>query len=297
MASDMASAAAATSTPDLSWSEVKLSTRDFNQLSTFIEKEVGIQLPPTKHVMVESRLRKRLRALGLSNFPAYMARVFGPSRDEGELIHLVDAVTTNKTDFFREPHHFTYLAREALPALLAEGDSHATHPLTVWSAASSTGEEPFTLAMVLSEFAESHALNWQIVATDISTAVLDRARRAIYTDSCAEAIPGLLKRKYLLRSRDRAQGLVRIHPRLRQKVTFQRLNLLSRQYNVPRPIDVIFCRNVFIYFNRATQAQILLRFVDALRPGGFVFLGHSETTNGLAVPLVQIAPTIYQKAR
>jgi len=290
----MAGTAAATSTPDLTWSEVKLSTRDFKQLSTFIEKEVGIQLPPTKHVMVESRLRKRLRALGLSNFPAYMARVFGPSPDEGELIHLIDAVTTNKTDFFREPHHFTYLAREALPELL---DDHSTRPIMVWSAASSTGEEAFTLAMVLSEFAESHALNWQIIATDISTAVLDRARRAIYTDSCAAAIPGVLMRKYLLRSSDRAQGLVRIHPRLRQKVTFQRLNLLSRQYNVPRPIDVIFCRNVFIYFNRATQAQILLRFVDALRPGGFVFLGHSETTNGLAVPLVQIAPTIYQKAR
>ena len=293
----MASAEAATSAPDLAWSEVKLSTRDFKQLSAFIEKEVGIQLPPTKQVMVESRLRKRLRALGLSDFPSYMARVFGPSRDEGEIIHLIDAVTTNKTDFFREPHHFTYLAREALPELLAEGDGRSTHPLTVWSAASSTGEEPYTLAMVLSELAESQALNWQILATDISTAVLERARRAIYTDACAAAIPGVLKHKYLLRSRDRAQGLVRIHPRLRQRVTFQRLNLLSRHYNLPRPIDVIFCRNVFIYFNRATQAQILMRFVEALRPGGFVFLGHSETTNGLSVPLVQIAPTIYQKAK
>jgi chemotaxis protein methyltransferase CheR len=291
----MASAEVATSAPDLTWSEVKLSNHDFNQLSTFIEKEVGIQLPPSKHVMVESRLRKRLRALGLSNFPAYMARVFGATPDEGERIHLIDALTTNKTDFFREPHHFTYLAQEALPALLAEGDGRSTRPLTVWSAASSTGEEPFTLAMVLSEFAESQALNWQILATDISTAVLDRARRAIYTDSCAAAIPGVLKHKYLLRSRDRAQGLVRIHPRLRQKVTFQRLNLLSRHYTIPRPIDVIFCRNVFIYFNRATQAQILLRFADALRPGGFVFLGHSETTNGLTVPLVQVAPTVYRK--
>jgi len=293
----MASAETATSAPDLSWSEVKLATRDFKQVSAFIEKEVGIQLPATKHVMVESRLRKRLRALGLSDFSAYMARVFGPSRDEGEIIHLIDAVTTNKTDFFREPHHFTYLAREAVPELLAEADNRCTRPLTVWCAASSTGEEPYTLAMVLSELAEAHALNWQILATDISTAVLERARRAIYTETCAAVIPSALKHKYLLRSRDRAQGLVRIHPRLRQKVTFQRLNLLSRRYSLPGPIDVIFCRNVFIYFNRATQAQILLRFVEALRPGGFVFLGHSETTNGLSVPLVQIAPTIYQKAR
>ena len=291
----MASGEPTTSAADLTWSEVRLSTRDFKQLSTFIEKEVGIQLPSTKQVMVESRLRKRLRALGLSDFPAYMGRVFGPDRDAGELIHLIDAVTTNKTDFFREPHHFTYLAQEALPELLAEGGSSSSRPFTVWSAASSTGEEPFTLAMVLSEFAETQVFNWQIVATDISTAVLDRARRAIYTDSCAAAIPRPLRHKYLLRSRDRAQGLVRIHPRLRQRVTFQRLNLLSRQYNIPRPIDVIFCRNVFIYFNRATQAQILVRFAEALRPGGYVFLGHSETINGLTVPLVQIAPTIYRK--
>jgi len=288
----MESAEAVTSPSNLAWSEVKLATRDFKQLSAFIEKEVGIQLPPTKHVMVEARLRKRLRALGLSDFSTYMARVFGPNRDESEIVHLIDAVTTNKTDFFREPHHFTYLAREALPALIAGCDGR---PLTVWCAASSTGEEPYTLAMVLSEFAATHALKWQILATDISTAVLERARRAIYTDACAATIPGVLKFKYLMRSRDRAQGLVRIHPRLRQKVTFQRLNLLSRHYNIPHPLDIIFCRNVFIYFNRATQTQILLRFVEALRPGGFVFLGHSETINGLSVPLVQIAPTIYRK--
>lgn len=276
--------------------EVSLGQHDFARLSSFIEKEVGIQLPASKRIMVEARIRKRLRALGLGDFHAYMARVFGPSRDEDEIIHLIDAVTTNKTDFFREPHHFVYLTAEALPELLAARDSRST-PVTVWSAASSTGEEPYTLAMVLSEFAESHALNWQILATDISTAVLDRARRAIYTKESAAAIPGALKYKYLLRSRDRAQGLVRIHPRLRQKVSFQRLNLLSRHYNLPRPIDVIFCRNVFIYFNRATQLQILLRFVDSLRPGGLVFLGHSESINGLSVPLVQIAPTIYRKER
>ncbi len=279
------------------WSEGQLATRDFAQLSAFIEKEVGIQLPPTKRVMLEARLRKRLRALGLSDYHEYVTRVFGPSRDEGEIVHLIDVVTTNKTDFFREPHHFTYLADEALPELLALGVNHPSRPLTVWSAASSTGEEPYTLAMVLSEFAESRVMSWQILATDISTSVLDRARRAIYTEACAATIPGALKYKYLLRSRDREQGLVRISPRLRQKVTFQRLNLLSRSYNLPRPIDVIFCRNVFIYFNRATQAQILLRFTALLRPGGFVFLGHSETINGLSVPLVQIAPTIYQKAR
>jgi chemotaxis protein methyltransferase CheR len=279
------------------WNDVTLDTHDFTFLSAFIEKEVGIQLPPSKRVMVEARVRKRLRALGIPNFHAYVTRVFGRPPDVGEIVHLIDAVTTNKTDFFREPHHFDYLAAEALPEVLAARDNRTTQPLIVWSAASSTGEEPYTLAMVLSEFAASRVLKWQILATDISTVVLDRARRAIYTNEAAAAIPNPLKYKYLLRSRDRAQGLVRIHPRLRHKVSFQRLNLLSHSYNIPHPIDIIFCRNVFIYFNRATQLQILLRFVESLRPGGFVFLGHSETINGLSVPLVQIAPTIYRKER
>jgi chemotaxis protein methyltransferase CheR len=280
---------------DIQWNDVTLSPRDFHLLSSFIQREVGIQLPPAKRVLLESRLRKRLRALGLAKFRDYTDRVFGPDRDEGELIHLIDAVTTNKTDFFREPHHFDYLARVAIPALLEDATRESARPLRVWSAASSTGEEPYTLAMVLSECAERRPMGWHVIATDISTAVLERAQRAIYSEAVAEPIPATLKFKYLLRSRDREKALVRIVPGLRQKVTFQRLNLLSRHYSIPGPVDVIFCRNVFIYFDRKTQEQILFRFFDLLRPGGFVFLGHSETTNGLSVPLVQIAPTVYRK--
>jgi chemotaxis protein methyltransferase CheR len=273
--------------------DATLNSADFTRLSAFIEKETGIQLPPSKRVMLESRLRKRVRALGLRGLSEYARMVLGPDRDEGEIVHLIDAVTTNKTDFFREPAHFSYLVRQALPGILGHGIQ--TRPLTVWSAASSTGEEPYTLAMVLADYAEKHPLNWQIVATDISTRVLESARRAIYSAAGAAPIPTSLKLKYLLRSRNRELDLVRIVPRLRQRVTFQRLNLLSRQYDVPRPIDVIFCRNVFIYFNRQTQRQILGRFVECLSPGGYVFLGHSETTNGFSIPLAPVAPTIYRK--
>jgi len=277
--------------------DVRLAPRDFKLLANFIEREVGIQVPPAKHTLVESRLRKRLRALGMSKFHEYTEYVFGPQRDEAEIIHLIDAITTNKTDFFREPHHFEYLVQTVLPALLADEDAGATRPLTVWSAASSTGEEPYTLAMLLNEFAERRPMRWQVIATDISTAVLERGKRAIYSEAVAAPIPPALKHKYLLRSRDREKALVRIVPGLRRRVTFQRLNLLSSRYDVPGPIDVIFCRNVFIYFNRKTQEEILRRFVDLLRPGGFVFLGHSETTNGLSVPLIQIIPTVYRKGR
>ncbi len=292
----MASETSARSLSDLSWTEVRLGSRDFTVLSAFIQKEVGIQVPPAKRVMLESRLRRRLRALGLKDFHTYTARVLGPQRDEEEIINLIDAVTTNKTDFFREPHHFAYLEQHVLPQLVDMGIGATTQPLTVWSAASSTGEEPYTLAMVLSEFSEAHGIDWRIIATDICTAVLARARRAIYGQEAVAPVPSALKARYLLRSRDRSQGLVRVVPGLRRKVTFQRLNLLDHHYDIPRPIDVIFCRNVFIYFNRATQEQILLRFVDCLRPGGFVFLGHSETVTGLSVPLAQIAPTIYRKS-
>jgi chemotaxis protein methyltransferase CheR len=292
----MVDARADTSTCCFKENESKLNTHDFIRLSTFIQNEVGIQIPPTKRVMLESRLRKRLRALGLSDFHTYISRVFGPEHnDANELIHLIDVVTTNKTDFFRESAHFDYLTREALPLLLSENSGNFSRPLTVWCAASSTGEEPYTLSMVLSEFAEARPFRWRILATDISTAVLAHAARAIYSETSAAPIPQALKRKYLLRSRDRQQELVRVSPRLRQKVTFQRLNLLSHNYDIPRPIDIIFCRNVFIYFNRATQEQILLRFESFLRQGGLLFLGHSETINGLSVPLVQIAPTIYRK--
>lgn len=279
---------------DLDWQKVRLSTGDFKRIRELIETQVGIQTPPSKRVMVETRLRRRLRALGLTSFTDYTNRIFGPQGDNEEIVHLIDALTTNKTDFFREPAHFDYLTREALPTLRDEWEGAAAFRL--WSAASSTGEEPYTLAMVLAEFAEEHAgFRWQIVASDVSTDVLVRARRAIYADSLTEPIPPTLKYKYLLRSRDREKALVRVVPSLRQKVTFQHVNLLASRYDIPKPVDVIFCRNVFIYFNRQTQAQILRRFWDYLRPGGYVFLGHSETINGLSVPLVQVAPTIYRK--
>jgi chemotaxis protein methyltransferase CheR len=276
------------------WSEARLERHDFALLSEFIRNEVGIQLTPAKQVMLEGRLRKRLRALGLNDFSQYVARVIGPHRDEGEIIQLIDAVTTNKTDFFREPQHFTYLTEEILAERSRRGTSPSS-PFVVWSAASSTGEEPYTLAIVLSEYAERQPLNWRLLATDISTAVLTRAARAVYAESSIAPVPDALKKKYFLRSRERDQPLVRAKPVLRQSVTFKRLNLLDRHYDVPRPLDVIFCRNVFIYFDRPTQERILRRFLDCLRPEGYIILGHSETINGLSLPMAQVAPTIYRK--
>jgi chemotaxis protein methyltransferase CheR len=280
------------------WTEGSLSAKQFAALSSLIHQVVGIQLPPAKKVMLESRLRKRLRSLGLTSYTEYCDYVFGQGPAGPEMIQLIDVVTTNKTDFFREPQHFDYLVKVALPALAREQGAGTSRPLMVWSAGCSTGEEPYTLAMVLAEYAEAHAgFSSTILATDICTEVLEHAKRAIYRADLIHPIPPLWRRKYLLSSKDRQQGLVRIVPRLRQQVRFRRLNFLEGDFGMRESMDVIFCRNVFIYFDRPTQEAILNRFTEHLSPRGFVFLGHSESINGLDVPLKQEAPTIFRKSK
>ena len=167
--------------------------------------------------------------------------------------------------------------------------------MTVWSAGCSTGEEPYTLAIVLGEFAEkTPGFRYRILGTDISGRVLEKAKLGVYDLDRAAPIPFDLKRKYLLRGRDKKQGVVRIVPGLRALVQFRSLNFLDREYGIHEPIDIIFCRNVIIYFDKATQERIINRFCHHLAPGGYLFLGHSETLFGLDVPLVQEAPTIYR---
>ncbi|MBE0617407.1 MAG: methyltransferase domain-containing protein, partial [Proteobacteria bacterium] len=203
---------------------------------------------------------------------------------------------TNKTDFFREPQHFEYLVRAALPELVRTG-AGLRRPVAVWSAGCSTGEEPYTLAMVLAEVAESlPGVRYLILATDISTAVLHKAQQAVYEEERILPVAAPLRKKYLLRSRDRTRSLVRVAPELRQHVRFRMLNFMDGSFGLRESMDVIFCRNVMIYFDRETQEALLNRFCRHLAPGGYVFLGHSETINGLQVPLTQVAPTIYRSA-
>jgi chemotaxis protein methyltransferase CheR len=257
----------------------------------FIEAHCGIRMPPGKRVMLESRLRRRLRRLQLQDFGEYCDLVLGG--DQAELEAMVDEVTTNKTDFFREPRHFDYLASSVIPALTR---ARLPDGLRVWSAACSTGEEPWTLAMVLSELVErTPGLRFSILATDICSTVLEEAERATYDEARITPIPMPLRKKYLLRRQDGGPQ-VRFTPALRQRVRFARVNLLERDLQRFGPMEVIFCRNVFIYFERDVQRAILLHFLRSLVPGGHVFLGHAESINGLDVPLTQVAPTVYRKA-
>jgi chemotaxis protein methyltransferase CheR len=270
---------------------------EFSRFSEFIIGQCGIKMPPSKKIMLEARLQKRLRALNIPTFKEYFAFIHGED-GRGELVHMLDAVTTNKTDFFREPVHFQYLAKTILPEVLSEqeGSKRRERPLFLWSAGCSTGEEPYTLAMVLSEFAHQHpALRFSIIATDISTKVLDCARAGIYDEDRIAAVPGALKQRYVLRSKDRERNLVRITPELRAAVQFKRLNLMEESFSFSEPLDVIFCRNVIIYFDRSTQERLISRFCRVLRPDGYLFLGHSESVHGFDLPLRRITSTVYRK--
>jgi chemotaxis protein methyltransferase CheR len=280
--------------PGSSWSDgPSLTASQFARLAAFIEKHFGIRMPPAKKVLLERRLHRRLTALGLDDFGTYCARVLGG--DEQEIVLMVDAVTTNKTDFFREPQHFEFLANTAVPALIAATPRGASAEVRAWSAACSSGEEPYTLAMVLAELEEGNpGLRWRIEATDISTQILRQARNATYRAISVDPVPMALRQKYLLRRSDGSPE-VRIGPELRQRVHFGRLNLLDASYRWPEPFEVIFCRNALIYFERAVQEAIVQRLARALAPGGYLFLGHSESIHGMDVHLEQEQPTVYRK--
>ncbi len=274
-----------------------MADRDFARLSEFIHAAFGIKLPRAKKTMLEGRLRKRLRTLGMKSFKEYCDFLFAPGGMETECIQMVDLVTTNKTDFFRESAHFDHLTNRVLPELVDVYGLGSRTRLNVWSAGCSTGEEPYTLAIVLNEYAEKdHRFHdYSILATDISTRVLDKARKGIYEHDRIQPVPMYLRRKYLLRSKDRSKDLVRIAPELRARISFHRLNFMDDDYGILEPMSIIFCRNVLIYFDRPTQQRVIGRFCRNLIPGGYLFTGHSETLHGMDLPLTAIATTVYKR--
>jgi chemotaxis protein methyltransferase CheR len=270
-----------------------MSKREFESFGRFIQSEFGIKMPPGKKTMLESRLAKRLRSLGMRSYKEYKEYLFSLKGLEIEMPHLIDAVTTNKTEFFREAKHFEILSGEILPAWYAE--HRGRKPFTVWSAGCSTGEEPYTLAMVLCEFQEAHPdFRFQVLGTDISQEVLQRAKRAVYPEERSRGIPEELRRKYVLRSKDRSKGLIRIAPELRSLVAFRELNLMG-ELGFRERFEAIFCRNVIIYFERPIQESLFGKITACLTQGGHLFIGHSETLNGMDVPLRQVRPTVYTK--
>jgi len=223
----------------------------------------------------------------------YCEYLFSPQGMNDELPNLVDVVTTNTTDFFREPKHFEMLSGKVLPELYARRNSSSN--INIWSAGCSSGEEPYTLSMVLSEFGRLNpGFTFSILATDISTQVLRMAVRATYPETKIGPIPTECRKRYLLRSKDRAKKVVRIAPDARSHVRFRRLNFME-EFTFNGQLDVIFCRNVVIYFDRETQETLFSRFCRKLAPGGYLFIGHSESLAGMDLPLEVVAPTVYRR--
>jgi chemotaxis protein methyltransferase CheR len=272
----------------------KLSDHDFDRLSAFIFTNYGIKMPQVKKIMLQSRLQKRLRDLQISNFKDYVDYVFSPEGQDNEVIHMIDVVSTNKTDFFREPVHFDFLQDQVLPEFIEEGNGNRF--FKVWSAGCSSGEEPYTIAITLSEFkVKNPGFDFSIFGTDISSRILKTAADAIYKEQRVEGIPLSIKHKYFLRSKDRSNPTVRVIPELRRKTSFGRLNFMENVYPINEIFDQIFCRNVLIYFDRPTQQAVINKLCMKLKPGGYFFLGHSESITNLDVPLSQIKPTIFRR--
>ncbi|MCJ2064942.1 methyltransferase domain-containing protein [Methylobacterium sp. J-088] len=275
----------------------QLKDRHFYTVADLIQARIGIQIPETKRTMVEGRLRKRMRALDLDSLKAYGDHLFDDGHLAEEFVHIVDCITTNKTDFFREPVHFEHLRDDLVPVLCRQ--RCGTPRLKIWSAAASTGAEAYTLAMVLQAMiAAGHGFSYAILGTDISTEVLRVAAEAIYPDEMLAQIPPDYRRRYVMASRDPERRLGRIVPELRSHVHFQHLNLMDTAYAVDHDVDLVFCRNVLIYFDKDTQKVVLGRLARHLRPGGFLIVGHSESMTGAGVPgLEQVSSTIFRRTR
>lgn len=270
----------------------QLSAKNFKRLAELIQGYSGIKMPSNKRTMLEGRLRRRMRATGIHSLNDYCAYLFDEDGLEAEIVHLIDAVTTNKTEFFREPAHFRFLQSTALPAL-ARGDRRT---IKVWSAACSTGAEPYSLAMVLEEHRRAHRKqDYEILCTDLCTQVLAQATAGIFSEGMIEPVEMELRRRYLMRARESSRREVRVIPELRSKLSFARLNLMDDAYPVERDMDLVFCRNILIYFDKPTQSKVLGRLCEHLRPGGYLFLGHSESIVGIDLPVIQIANTVFQR--
>jgi chemotaxis protein methyltransferase CheR len=266
----------------------------FEAFKQFIEANLGIRIPPQKKIMLESRLSKRLRALKIPNFEEYCDYVFSSEGFPLEIQQLIDVVTTNETDFFRESHHFDILSSEVLPRLVLDGQARE---LRAWSVAASTGQEAFTMAMTFEEFSKNKKpFSYRILGTDISETVLRIAQSGIYTEHQAAKIPNPLKRRYCLRSKDPESKTIRFRPEIRERILFRRLNLMENAYPINKKYHIVFCRNVFIYFDRPTQTKVLERIYSHMEPGGYLFMGHSENIGNIGLPLKSVGTAVFRNA-
>ena len=274
--------------------EFPFERRHFDVIARLIHQLAGIHLAPHKVEMVYSRLARRLRDLRLPDFDAYCA-LLDSEAGAGEVGFLVNALTTNLTSFFREAHHFEHLEHVALPELRARNEGVTRPRLRIWSAGCSSGQEPYTIAMVLAaHMPELRRWDARILATDIDTHMVDTARHGVYAGDQATGIPTAIRDRFTRRVREDGESCLSMGEELRRLITFKPLNLLE-PWPMRGPFDAIFCRNVLIYFDRAGRTQVIENFARLLAPDGYLYLGHSESLYGVSTSFRQAGPTIYRR--
>jgi chemotaxis protein methyltransferase CheR len=279
--------------PGPSPSSRKLSDKQFQFLTSHLSARFGLRIPDEKRILLESRITSRMNKVGIESLEEYIAFAFSPSEATGEYQKFVDQITTHKTFFFRERHQFDYLS-EILPEYVSKFER--ARPVCAWSAGCSTGEEVFTLGMCFKEMkSKIPGLDYKIIGTDISVPSLQKAAKGFFTTEL-ENLPEYYRQKYFDEtSIGNLTGLSFKDAEIKSKIQLGVLNLNNSSFNVPYQFDFIFCRNVTIYFDSKTREEVLQRIVSKLKPGGYLFLGHSETALGMALPIRSIKPTIYRK--
>ncbi|HBA84079.1 MAG TPA: chemotaxis protein CheR [Verrucomicrobia bacterium] len=265
-----------------------LDKKTFHKFAQLIYEKCGITLGEKKEALVQARVGKRMRALGLTDFEAYFQQVEKDDSGE-EVTALLDAISTNVTHFFREPRHF-----ELLGQLVKEWEAKGQTRFRVWCAASSTGEEPYSLAITLNEHL-SDARDAKILATDISTRVLEKARQGVYEERHMESVPRTYQTKYFRKELHAEPVRYRVDPSLQKMVTFGRVNLSTPPFPLKGPLDVVFCRNVMIYFDNKVRSRLLDNFFSLLRPKGYLMVGHAESLSGMLSQFKSVEPSVYIK--
>ena len=273
-----------------------LSDREFNQLRELVFRHTSISLGENKRELVRTRIGKILRRRTMSSYGEYCEFMNSDAVSPEDIEELANAISTNLTSFFRENAHFVFLTEKGIPAMLA-AKQNGVRRLRAWSAGCSTGEEAYTMGITFLEKIPGLATwDFRILATDLDTNVLRKAQGGVYEMRQVEAVPPLLRQKYFQQGTGENKGLYKVKESLRRLITFKRLNLMD-PYPFRGPFDVIFCRNVMIYFDKPTQTRIIQRYYDLLGPGGYLFVGHSESLTGIDHRFQYVQPTVYMKAR
>jgi chemotaxis protein methyltransferase CheR len=269
-----------------------LTDHEFDKFKELIHRISGIYLSEQKKKLVVARLSRRLRALNLDTFTQYYHYLTDNPDGAAEIVNLINRITTNKTDFFREMHHFDFLQNEILPAMIAKGEASGNRRVRIWSAGCSSGEEPYSIAIILSEAFKNHR-GWdiKILATDLDTEVLQRASHGHYATQTLIPVPSEYLAKYFVRATD---GYI-VSDTLKYMVSFRKLNFMDAAFPMKNPFDIIFCRNVIIYFDQSTKTELMNKFHAYLKPQGLIFIGHSESLMSMKDQFKYIKHTVYQK--